>query len=268
MRNFKLTLCYDGSRYRGWQKQGNTEHTLQGRLEALLSRLLEQPVELAGSGRTDAGVHARRQVCSFRADTDLRCEELLGKLRAMLPEDIGALALEDAPPRFHARLSCTGKTYVYRIWNSETPDVFSRRYRLSWPEPLDTAAMEQAAQALLGEHDFSAFCSLKKSKKSPVRRLDEIRVERHGDELRLAFTGSGFLYNMVRILTGTLLEVGAGRRSAETVSAALLSRDRAMAGPTAPAQGLFLWEVSYREADPEAPGGALPSCPGIGGDFP
>lgn len=245
MRNFRLTLCYDGGRYRGWQKQGNTENTIQGKLEAVLSRMLAQPVELAGSGRTDAGVHARRQVCSFRADTALDCETLLRTLRQVLPEDIGALSLEEAPPRFHARLSCTGKTYVYRIWNSEAPNVFSRRYLLPWPGALDTDAMEQAARLLLGEHDFSAFCAAKRMKKSAVRRLDEIRLERRGDELRLIFTGSGFLYNMVRILTGTLLEVGCGKRDAESVRAALLSRDRALAGPAAPAQGLFLWDVRY-----------------------
>ena len=115
MRNFRLTLCYDGSRYSGWQKQGNTGNTIQEKIEALLTRLLGQPVEIAGCGRTDAGVHARRQVCSFRAETDMGCAELLARLRQYLPEDIGALALEEAPPRFHARLSCTEKSYLYRI---------------------------------------------------------------------------------------------------------------------------------------------------------
>ena len=244
-RNFMLTLCYEGTRYRGWQKQGNTGQTLQEKLEALLSRLLAQPVELAGSGRTDAGVHARRQVCSFRAETELSCEALLRELREHLPEDIGALALEEAQPRFHARLSCTGKTYCYRVWNSETPCVFERRWVYILPGALDLEAMERAAALLLGEHDFSAFCSAKRMKKSAVRRLRRIELEREGEELRLYFTGDGFLYNMVRILTGTLLEVGLGQRRAEELPDILASRDRRRAGFTAPAQGLTLWDVYY-----------------------
>ena len=246
-RNFKLILCYDGTRYRGWQKQGNTDNTIQARLETLLSRVLGQAVELAGSGRTDAGVHARRQVCSFRAETEKSCSELLGEIRRYLPEDIGALSLEEAEPRFHARLSCREKTYVYSIWNSETPDVFERRYRTAWPGKLDEAAMRRAAALLVGEHDFSAFCTARGKKKSAVRTVKSIELQRDGEELRLVFTGDGFLYNMVRILTGTLLEVGSGQRSAESVAEALVSLDRAQAGFTAPSQGLFLWEVRYGE---------------------
>ena len=157
MRNFRLKLCYDGSRYSGWQKQGNTGNTIQEKIEALLTRLLGQPVEIAGCGRTDAGVHARCQVCSFRAETDMGCAELLARLRQYLPEDIGALALEEAPPRFHARLSCTEKSYLYRIWNSGAPNVFERKYLYRYPGALDTDAMRRAAQALIGEHDFTAF---------------------------------------------------------------------------------------------------------------
>ena len=245
MRNFRLTLCYEGTRYRGWQKQGNTGQTLQEKLEAVLGRLLEQPVELTGSGRTDAGVHARRQVCSFRAETEMSCEELLKALRGCLPEDIGALALEEAEPRFHARLSCTGKTYVYRVWNSTEPCVFERRWVYPFPEALDLTAMERAAALLCGRHDFTAFCSNKRMKKSAVRTLKSVTLQREGEELRLFFTGDGFLYNMVRILTGTLLEVGTGQRSPEEMSEILASRDRARAGFTAPAQGLTLWDVYY-----------------------
>lgn len=244
MRNFKLTLCYDGSRYKGWQRQGNTENTIQGRLEALLSRLLQQPVELSGSGRTDAGVHARAQVCSFKAETALDCDELLRLIRRYLPEDIGAVALAEAPPRFHARLSCREKTYVYRIWNSPEPNVFERDFLYTLAEPLDRAAMEQAAAQLLGKHDFSAFCGMK-MKKSAVRELREVKLERLGGELRLSLTGDGFLYNMVRIIVGTLIEVGQGRRNPEDIRAVLESKDRALAGFTAPAKGLILWDVRY-----------------------
>ncbi len=245
MRTFRLTLCYEGTRYKGWQRQGNTPDTLQAKLEGLLSRLLEQEVELAGSGRTDAGVHARRQVCSFRAETERGCGELLAALREHLPEDIGALALEEAEPRFHARLSCTGKTYVYRVWNSAAPCVFERRCVYPFPAALDVPAMERAAALLVGTHDFTGFCGNRRMKKSAVRTLRRIELAREGEELRLRFEGDGFLYHMVRILVGTLLEVGTGERSAEEMPELLASRDRARAGFTAPAKGLTLWDVEY-----------------------
>lgn len=245
MRNFMLTLCYDGSRYAGWQRQKNTDNTIQQKLETLLSRMLDQPVELAASGRTDAGVHARRQVCSFRADTVMGCNVMLIELRKFLPEDIGALALEEASPRFHARLSCVEKCYVYRIWNSDSPCVFERKYVYPWPEALDIEAMRRAAELLLGRHDFAAFCTAHGKKKSTVRTIKSIELRREGEELRFVFTGDGFLYNMVRILTGTLLEVGSGQRTVESVREALESLDRGHAGFTAPAKGLTLWDVRY-----------------------
>ena len=245
MKNYKLVLSYEGTRYRGWQRQGNTAGSIQEKLETLLSRLLEQKVELAASGRTDAGVHARMQVCSFRAETRLSTEEMLQELRRYLPEDIGAVSLEETEARFHARLSCREKTYLYRVWNSEAPNVFTRRFQLRVPEALDTAAMEQAAGLLCGEHDFAAFCSLKNSKRSTVRDLRSVEIRREGEELQLYFAGDGFLYNMVRILTGTLLEVGRSLITPESVAEALRAKDRTLAGPTAPAQGLCLWEVKY-----------------------
>ena len=245
MKNYRLVLSYEGTRYRGWQRQGNTAGSIQEKLETLLSRLLEQKVELAASGRTDAGVHARMQVCSFRGETERGAEELLRELRRYLPEDIGAVSLEEAEPRFHARLSCREKTYLYRIWNSESPNVFTRRFQLRVPGALDDKAMERAARLLCGEHDFAAFCSLKNARRSTVRDLRAVEIRREGEELQLYFTGDGFLYNMVRILTGSLLEVGQGHRSPEALAEALQSKDRALAGPTVPAQGLCLWEVKY-----------------------
>ena len=244
MRNFALTLSYDGGRYRGWQKQGNTGATIQGKLEETLSRLLSQPVEVSGAGRTDAGVHARQQTASFRADTALSCGEILDGLRAYLPEDIGAEALSEAPLRFHARLSCRGKTYLYRIWNSASPCVFERKYVWRVQEALDEERMRRAADALTGTHDFAAFHT-GRSKKSTVRTLERIDIIRSGGDLRLFFSGDGFLYNMVRIITGTLVEIGAGRMTPEAAAAALESRDRATAGPTAPPQGLCLLETRY-----------------------
>ncbi len=245
MRNFMLTLSYDGSRYHGWQRQGNTENTIQQRLESALSRLLSQPVEISGSGRTDAGAHAKMQVASFKADTALTAGEILAGLRALLPEDIAAHSLTDAPPRFHARLSCTGKTYVYRVQNSPVANVFERKFMYRIDEELDLEKMRSAAKLLLGEHDFSAFCSNKRMKRSAVRRVDEIRIDSLGSELRFTVSGNGFLYNMVRIIVGSLLEVGARRMTQEALAAALKSKKRENAGPTAPACGLCLYEVRY-----------------------
>ena len=244
-RNFRLTLCYDGTRYRGWQRQGNTSDTIQGKLETLLSRFLEQDVEVHGSGRTDAGVHALGQTASFRADTDLSCGELLSSLRSFLPEDIGALSLEEVPGRFHARLSAKEKTYVYRVWNSCAPCVFERKYVFPYPSALDVQAMSEAAAALRGRHDFSAFSSGKKKGRSCVRTLRSAEVRQAGNEILLTFTADGFLYNMVRIMTGTLLEIGTGERPADDIARILQSRDRAEAGFTAPARGLCLMKVRY-----------------------
>ncbi len=244
MKNYRLTLAYEGSRYRGWQKQGNTGASIQEKLEAALSRILGEETELHGSGRTDAGVHARGQVASFRTASALGAEEILYELRRYLPEDIGALALEEAPPRFHARLNAVEKTYEYRIWTSEKPCVFQRRYVWVLPGALDTDAMKKAAEKLCGRHDYSAFRT-GKSNKSAVRTVRSIEIDRCGDELRLRFTGDGFLYNMVRILTGTLVEVGRGERSADSMEELLLGKNRQDAGPTAPAQGLTLLEVRY-----------------------
>lgn len=245
MPNFKLTVCYDGSRYKGWQKQGNAENTIQGRLENALGGILGEPVEISGSGRTDAGAHAKMQVASFRAATKMPPEEILERLRSVLPEDIGALSLSIAEPRFHARLSCVGKTYVYRVWNSRCPNVFERRFMYTVADPLDLGAMQKAAEYFLGSHDFSAFCSLKRMKRSAVRHIDLLRVERIGDEIRFTVSGDGFLYNMVRIIVGTLLEVGKGIIAPDAIPDILASLDRQNAGYTAPAKGLCLEEVRY-----------------------
>lgn len=248
MPNYRLTLCYDGTRWKGWQKQGNTDHTIQGKLETLLSRLLDQPIEVAASGRTDAGTHAKRQVVSFRAKTALTTQEILDGLRLYLPADIGAVSLEQVEPRFHARFSCTGKTYTYRIWNSDEPNVFERNYLYHLHETLDVPAMRRAAEDLCGTHDYKAFCSLKRTKKSTVRRVDSITIQELGPELLFTFEGNGFLYHMVRILVGTLLEVGRGNLRPEEMGDILVSQDRKRAGETVPACGLCLVDVRYEKS--------------------
>ena len=244
MRNLRLDICYDGTRYRGWQRLPGVEATIQGKLETALSRILGERIEVSGSGRTDAGVHAAHQIASFHCESSLDCGRILSELRRYLPEDIGIYSCQEAAPRFHARLNARAKTYRYRIWNSETPCVFERRFVTILPEPLDLEEMNRAAALLLGEHDFSAFCGNPKMKKSTVRNLRSIEIRREDRELRLRFTGDGFLYNMVRILTGTLIEVGRGQREPEPIPG-LFSGKRAQAGFLAPPQGLCLQEVIY-----------------------
>lgn len=245
MRNLRLDICYDGTRYRGWQRQPGTDHaTIQGKLETVLSRILDERIEVHGSGRTDAGVHAENQVVNFYCESSLPCEEILSQLRRYLPEDIGIKSCKEVPGRFHARLNAKTKTYCYRIWNSDEPCVFQRRFVTVWPEPLDTDKMKKAASCLLGDHDFSAFCTNRHMKKSTVRRIDTIEITSVGAEIRITFTGNGFLHNMVRILVGTLVEVGQGKREAESV-AALFGGERAQAGMLMPPQGLCLMEVTY-----------------------
>ena len=244
MRNLRLDICYDGTRYRGWQRLPGKDDTIQGKIEGCLSRILGEPIEISGSGRTDAGVHAAGQVANFHCESSMPAEEILNSLRRYLPEDIGIYSCRDVSPRFHARLNAKEKTYRYRIWNSEKPCVFERRFVTVMPERLDLAAMEAAGRALCGEHDFSAFCGNAKMKKSTVRYLRSVSVTRHGEELRLEFTGNGFLHNMVRILVGTLVEAGRGERSVDSIPA-LFGGKRAEAGFLAPAQGLCLMEVDY-----------------------
>lgn len=244
MRNLRLDLCYDGTRYRGWQRLPGRDDTIQGKLETALGRILGEEVQVSGSGRTDAGVHARGQVASFRCESTMPAEEILVNLRRYLPEDIGIYSCREASPRFHARLNARKKTYLYRIWNSDQPCVFERRYVAVMPQTLDVAAMEAAAGLMVGTHDFSAFCGNSRMKKSTVRCLESIEISRVGEELRLRFTGNGFLYNMVRILAGTLVEVGRGERAAGSIPT-LFGGQRAEAGFLAPAQGLYLEEVIY-----------------------
>lgn len=243
--NYKLTLQYDGSRYDGWQRQGNTANTIQAKLEEVLSRLAGERVEVHGAGRTDAGVHALGQTASVLLPGERPAAEVMAYANRYLPEDIAVTAAETADDRFHARLSAKGKVYRYRLRLGTVPDVFARKYQYRVEEPLDLDAMARAAELLCGRHDYRSFCANKRYKKSTVRTVTAIELARHGDELTLTFRGEGFLYNMVRILTGTLLEVGLGKRRAEDMPAVLAARDRAAAGFTAPAQGLTLVEVIY-----------------------
>lgn len=248
MANFCLIIQYDGTRYNGWQRQGNTPDTIQEKLENILEHLYGEPVDLNGSGRTDAGVHALRQIANYRVPRILSrysCREIRDYFNAYLPQDIRVLAVEPAAERFHARLSATGKLYEYRIDIGEVARVFERRYLLRIDEKLNVERMQEAAAFLIGTHDFKSFCSNRHMKKSTVRTIYEITFEEADGILYIRYRGDGFLYNMVRILTGTLIEVGLGDRLPSQIPAILNGLDRSLAGFMAPAQGLFLVDVFY-----------------------
>ena len=244
MRNLRLDICYEGTRYRGWQRLSNTDNTIQEKLEKTLSRILGEQIEVSASGRTDAGTHALGQVVSFRCNSTIPCEEILSQLRRYLPEDIGIYSCKNVSDRFHARLNAKTKTYIYRLWNSEQPCVFERKFVYVDTRPLDLQAMQKAAENFLGEHDFAAFCANKKMKKSTIRYIHKFVVQRSGNEIVFEVTGNGFLHHMVRIMVGTLLEVGRGERSADSISE-LFRGVRADAGELIPACGLCLMEVNY-----------------------
>ena len=244
MRNLRLDICYDGTRYRGWQRLPGKDDTIQGKLETALSRILGEAIEISGSGRTDAGVHAAGQVANFHCKSTIPASQILEELRRYLPEDIGIYSCRDVSERFHARLNAKEKTYRYRIWNSTMPCVFDRRFVTVMPEKLDINAMNQAAEYLLGQHDFAAFCGNAKMKKSTVRYIRSLTVQRCGEEIHITVTGNGFLHNMVRIIVGTLVEVGRGERRSDSIPT-LFAGKRADAGFLAPPQGLCLQEVFY-----------------------
>ncbi len=244
MRNVRLDLCYDGTRYKGWQRLQNNDNTIQSKLETALSRILGEPIEITGSGRTDAGTHAKLQVANFRCQSDMSCEEILSQLRRYLPEDIGIYSCKNVSPRFHARLNAITKTYQYHIWNADTPCVFLRKYVHIDPRQVDLELMRQAAEQFVGQHDFSAFCANKNMKKSTVRYIESFTITQDGDSLYFTVTGNGFLHHMVRIMVGTLLEVGRGERAADSI-VSLFGAERAMAGELIPSSGLTLMEVTY-----------------------
>lgn len=247
MKNYKMTLAYDGGRYNGWQKQGNTDNTIQEKLEKLISTLANTTVEVAGSGRTDAGTHATGQVANFHMDWHGTENELMAEINSHLPEDIAVLSLEAVDGRFHSRLSAKAKTYEYTIWNSPVPPVFDRKYAFWVKESLDLAAMKEAVQVFVGTHDFKSFCANKRMKKSTVRTIYDIDIRCDGAKIVLSFHGNGFLYQMVRILSGTIIEVGEGKKQVADMTEILMAENRETAGFTAPSKGLCLREVEYGE---------------------
>lgn len=244
-RNIKCRVTYEGTRYQGWQRQVSSDNTIQGKLEQLISRMCGEEIEISGSGRTDAGVHSLGQIMNFHTSSGMSTEEMLQYMNQYLPEDIAVTEIEEVSERFHSRLHAKGKQYSYRVWNSSVPNVFWRRYAHTVEEKLDVEAMRCAAEYLLGEQDFKSFTSTRKGKKSTVRRIDSIEICREGEMIRFVFTGNGFLYHMVRILTGTLLEVGLGIKPADSIPDVIRAKDREKAGPLVPGKGLVLEKVFF-----------------------
>ena len=244
MRTYRITVAYDGTRYQGWQRQRNTEQTIQGILEKTVSGCLGYAVEVNGSGRTEAGVHASGQVASIVLSGLQEDGFFTEKINGLLPGDIRILREELVKNGFHARKSAVGKVYEYHIDTGERPDVFRRRYCCHLPGELDLDAMRKAASYLKGTHEFAAYTD-KKDEKSTKRTIYDIIVSGQGSRVTLRYEGTGFLYRMVRILTGTLLEAGRHERTPESAADALAAKDRRQAGFLAPAGGLFLREVRY-----------------------
>ena len=242
--NYKLTIAYDGTRFYGWEHQPGKD-TIQGKLESVLTALNGAPVDVIGAGRTDAGVHARAMVANAVLDVDKSPEEIRDYMNRYLPEAIAVREVKPCAERFHARYKAIGKTYRYTCHDGPVKPIFDRKYVTVLDTPVDVEKMQQAAAYLVGEHDFRSFCGNPRMKKSTVRMVDSIVIERRRDRVVFTFHGTGFLQNMVRILVGTLLEVGRGYWDAERVREILEARDRKLAGPTAPPEGLCLMKVDY-----------------------
>jgi tRNA pseudouridine38-40 synthase len=248
----KLTLAYDGGAYVGWQVQPD-KPTVQGTLESALRQITQEAVRVTASGRTDAGVHALGQVVGCSTATRLANADLQRALNAVLPNDVAVLLVEDAAEGFHATRDAVAKRYRYQIHNGRTRSVFDRHFAWHYPQPLDAAAMHAAGQVLLGRHDFSSFETAGSERPDSIRTIHELTVTRGGEELAdrvtLEVVGDGFLYNMVRTIVGTLVEVGVGARDANWPAAVLAACDRRAAGQTAPPHGLFLVNVSYASSN-------------------
>ena len=245
MRNIKLVIEYDGSRYDGWQRLQDSEQTIQGKIEKVLNEMTGSSVEIIGSGRTDAGVHAKNQIANFKTKSSMSIRDIHNYMNHYLPQDIVVKEVKEVSDQFHSRYNAQKKKYTYYVWNHQIPSAFQRKYSYHFPEKLDLHSMEAAANKLLGTHDFIGFSSVKKAKKSTVRTVEEITIVQNNHMLEFSFIGDGFLHNMIRILMGTLLEIGTKEKDISCIDEIFTSKTRAMAGKTAPAQGLFLEEVYY-----------------------
>lgn len=244
MRNIKLTIEYDGKEYNGWQKQPN-KLNIQGEIERAISSITGENVDLTASGRTDAGVHSLGQVANFKTESKLPIEKMAIAINSQVKNSIRIIKAEEVADRFHSRYNCKQKTYRYVINNSPYGSAIYRNMEYHMPIRLDLNKMKDAAKYFIGEHDFTAFRASGTSSKSSVRTIYNAEVKQEGSRIIIELTGNGFLYNMVRIISGTLLDVGLGKIDAEEISSIIASKDRTKAGKTLPPQGLFLVNVKY-----------------------
>lgn len=245
IQRYKAIISYNGSAYSGFQIQPNGR-TIQAELEKALVKMHKgQVIKIFGSGRTDAGVHARGQVIHFDSPLEIPPERLQIGLNTLLSDDLVIVDIEKAHLDFHARFDAKGKTYRYRVYTQKSKDPFRQQFATHYPYPLDLQSIQLATHHLIGTYDFTSFCSAKTDRINKVRTITEITLEKADDELIFTVTGNSFLRNMVRIIVGTLLEVGAGRKKASAIPQILEGRDRRLAGKTAPPQGLYLWKVEY-----------------------
>ncbi len=251
MRNIKLIIAYDGTNYAGWQSQpisrknSSKTKTIQKTIESILSRVLQEKVVLIASGRTDAGVHAHAQTANFKTHNSISLKKLKKALNGLLPEDIVVKSIASIRTDFHARFNCISKHYRYAILNRTYSDPFLRKYVYFYPFFLDVSTMKKEAKCLVGRHDFSCFQASDKIKKNAVREIKKVLVKRSNDFILIDVIADGFVYNMVRNIVGTLIEIGRGRFQKGFVRMLLSEKNRNLAGPTAPACGLMLWKVNY-----------------------
>ncbi len=244
-RNIKMIIAYDGSRYYGWEHQPDIELTIQGKLEGVLSRMTGKDVAVTGAGRTDAGVHSIGMTANAHIDCDLPAGQIQDYLNRYLPEDICVTDVSYVSDRFHSRYNARGKVYRYTCWVGNLKPVFERKYVYVLEKRPDIEKMRKAAAYLTGTHDFASFCGNPHMKKSTVREIFSISIVQKGDKIEFTYHGRGFLQYMVRILTGTLLEVGLGKRNPDSMPALIEAGNRQEAGYTVPAKGLCLMQVDY-----------------------
>lgn len=244
MRNILLTISFDGTAYHGWQVQENAS-TVQQTLQDALEQICSRRDNVVGCSRTDAGVHANMYCCNIRTEHPIPCEKLVTALNAVLPRDIAALDCKEVDFDFHARYDCRSKEYIYRIWNSPNKNPFLYNYSLHYKYPLDEKFLDSQAKQFIGTYDFSSFCAAGSSVEDTVRTVMNASVERCGDEVVFRVEANGFLYNMVRIMTGTLIDISRGRIPENSIPQIIEAKNRFAAGYTAPARGLYLNKIHY-----------------------
>lgn len=245
MSNYCLMIQYDGGRYRGWQRLGNGEQTVQGKIESAISAVVGRTIEIIGCSRTDAGVHALAQIANFKIDQQLPTAEIKSLINGHLPQDISIIKVTIVPENFHARYQAREKTYLYKIWNEEHPHPFMRKYSMHVAQRLNVANMRAAALHFLGKHDFTAFSNAKSKKKSFVREISAIEITEDAGFVQIRVCGDGFLHNMARKMVGALIAVGLGQMATGSITGIINSTARGQTGPMADACGLYLEKVEF-----------------------